>query len=259
MRSSPEPGHVQDAVVATPLELAELSDITTAASQNTVQEPEWRTFGPEPIRSAQPVASVAPAPLFEVSAHAGVPDRLLDRARARAQAAGYLDGWTRGVRAAEARAELMAERDRAEKAEAQARARADRERAITAVEAAATALERRTVPVAGELEHLVVSAALEIAESVIGHALRDDELRAPAALARTLALAPEGEDVAVRMHPEDITLLGPGRDGSDGRRRVTLVPDATLAPGDAVAVCNATEIDGRLAAAIERVKAVLTP
>jgi flagellar assembly protein FliH len=37
-----------------------------------------------------------------------------------------------------------------------------------------------------------------------------------------------------------------------GGRQVTVVPDGTLSPGDAVAECDATEVDARLGAALDR-------
>jgi flagellar assembly protein FliH len=45
----------------------------------------------------------------------------------------------------------------------------------------------------------------------------------------------------------------------DGTTAFSIVPDESLAAGDAVATCNATTIDARLSAAIERVRQVLAP
>jgi flagellar assembly protein FliH len=59
--------------------------------------------------------------------------------------------------------------------------------------------------------------------------------------------------VTVRLHPEELaTLAIPGSTVEIDGRTVTLVPDASVAPGDAMAESDATQVDARLGAALDR-------
>jgi flagellar assembly protein FliH len=201
---------------------------------------------------------VTPAPIFELGGTVSIPQSMIDSARDAARAAGYAEGWASGTQAARAQALSEAEVARIERMRAATALRLKGHTALESVERAATALERRAVAGAEQLEDLILSAALQIAEAVVGHALRDDAVRGRAALARVLALAPDREPVEVRLHPEDHELLTAGEDyaaGSD--RTITLVADPRLQPGDAVALCGATEIDARISEGIARVRQAL--
>lgn len=181
----------------------------------------------------------------------------LDTARAAAEAAGYAAGWAAGQRAAAAAAEADREAILAEVTELET-ARTDAvHRAVTAVQQAAESLDRRNALPAAELEDLVAAAAFAVAEAVVGHELRISTTLGADAVRRALAQAPQGRPVSVRLNPQDYATL----DGTAPQlgRQVTLVADASLAPGDAIAECDATRIDARLAAAIERVREVLAP
>jgi flagellar assembly protein FliH len=208
-------------------------------------------------------APAAPSPagnlsLFEVAAAAAVPDDLLADARAAARAEGYSAGWAAGMRAAGERAAAEAAERQADHDRLLAEARDELRRAVGALDAAAAALEQRVLPTTAELETLLLESAFGVAEALVGAALRDDATRAPAALARVLALAPEGEPLTVRLHPADHALLTADADllGTVGRT-VTLVADPALAPGDALASAGATEIDARIRDGVARVREVL--
>jgi flagellar assembly protein FliH len=78
-------------------------------------------------------------------------------------------------------------------------------------------------------------------------------------MARALALAPSGRPVTVHLHPADHATVTGGQPGPveiEGRS-VTLLADPTLQPGDAVAECDATIIDARIAPALARAREVL--
>jgi flagellar assembly protein FliH len=124
---------------------------------------------------------------------------------------------------------------------------------LTALAGAAAELERRTVPVADELSESVLAAALVLAQAVLGRELAIATDGGADALRRALDLAPRHRPVTVRLSPQDLATLGVHDSTVEiGGRAVTLVPDATLAAGDAVAVCDATEVDARLGAALDR-------
>lgn len=205
-------------------------------------------------------AGPATAPLFEVARGACVPDQLLTEARAAAQAAGYAAGWANGIQAARLVADAEARAARAEREHADATRREQVQRSVRAVDEAANVLEQRAVPAAEQIEELIVEAAFAIAESLVGRALADDDVRGSAAVRRALALAPIGEEVTVRVSPADHAVLT--SDGAEpvsgiANRIVYLVADPELAPGDAIATCGATTVDARLAAGLQRIRQVL--
>src|SRR2546423_553152 len=75
---------------------------------------------------------------------------------------------------------------------------------------------------------------------------------------RAVALAPAGRPVTVRLSPADRATLDLDESTVDiDGRAVTILADAGLRPGDAVAECDATTIDARLDTALARAKEVL--
>jgi len=201
----------------------------------------------------------APAPtasaLFEVSPTAGIPDAVLNPARLAAQSAGYVAGWHRGREAGQLAVEAEAELIRAADQQQAEALRARIAQAITALHDAAQNFDRRNGPSAEEVEDLILSAAFQLAESIVGASLADDQLRGRAALQRALAAAPQDVPVTVRLNPEDLAVLEAA--GLRLDESVSLVADPTLAPGDAHATTAGTRIDARISAALERSRAVL--
>ena len=210
--------------------------------------PEPHPWQPTELTAAAPPRSMRTRPhrLFEVTRPAEMPDEVMAPARAAAEAAGYAAGWAKGVQAA--RAVVNAEHEAARRT-TETRA-AELLQALAAVEAAARRLEQRSVPAVTELEHVLLGAAFDLAEAIVGARLRDDEHRGLDVLRRVLAVAGTGEPVRIRLHPADLQVLR----STDLPPGVELVPDPTQAPGDAVANCGATEIDARISAAVERVR-----
>ena len=127
--------------------------------------------------------------------------------------------------------------------------------AITALHDAAQDLDRRNGPSPEETEELILSAAFELAEAIVGVSLADDQLRGRAALQRALAAAPKDVPVTVRLSPTDLAVLEAA--GLCPDESVTVVADPTLAPGDAHATTAGTRIDARISAALERARGVL--
>jgi flagellar assembly protein FliH len=212
----------------------------------------------EPVRPAAPPTGEWLHP-FEVGA--GVPDRLVESARDDARAAGYAMGWAQGARDAHARMMAEAAHLRARTDELEERRVADVSRGLRALEQAANDLEQRSVPAIEHLEETVIEMAVAIAQAVLGHELRRRNDRVIIqAMARILALVPSNEPVTLRLAPEDhatlavhevIATLSP-------TRQITIVAAPELAPGDVVATCAATEIDARVAPALERIREVLS-
>lgn len=175
----------------------------------------------------------------------------LQEVEASASARGYAAGYAAGARAAQedalrVRAEL--EEEHARRAAEQA---ARTERALAVLREAARALGERTVPVAAEAQDATVRGALDLAESIVGFQLADRSLAAQAALERATSTA-DAAVVAVRLHPEDVRLLG-----ETGVADVRLVADPRLQRGDAVAELEHGFLDARVRSAVERARAAL--
>jgi flagellar assembly protein FliH len=160
-----------------------------------------------------------------------------DAARQEGYAVGRQEGWEVGLTqgTAEAREET------AQLAEMI-------EQLIRAVHAEVT---RVTDQVAGG----AAATALAIAEAILAREVASADDPGAEAIARCLAAAPLTGAVVAHVHPDDLARLGPipGVEGSE----LSLVPDASLARGDAVVMVDQTMIDGRLGSALERVGEVL--
>jgi flagellar assembly protein FliH len=142
-------------------------------------------------------------------------------------------------------------------------ARLQHERALAALHAAARALDSRTVPVLQDAEDSVLSAAMKLAEAIVGHTLADEARAARFALGRagdtgqvpgSHPAAPGAGTHTVRLHPQDLALLNPADLAGTG---VTFVPDTALARGDAVSEFPHGFLDARIGSALERAKAAL--
>lgn len=193
----------------------------------------------------------AVAPQFLPLVEPGVQDPAAQRALDRARAAGFAAGYAAGARRAADEAQLQAERARAALADQQAALTAENARLVTVLAAAAQALSARQAPVLAQVERHLHLAAVELAEAVLGVELSDAATSARAALARALSGA-HPDEVTVRLHPRDAAVLAGSVPAG-----VTVVPDASLAPGDAVAEHAEGALDARIDAALARARAVL--
>ena len=101
----------------------------------------------------------------------------------------------------------------------------------------------------------------DVAEAVVGHTLATSPETGIEAVRRVLAHTPPGSGVMVRLSPHDaetVRMVAP--EGLPWRdRQVHVVPDPDLRSGDAVAECDSTTLDGRIAPALARVKEILAP
>jgi flagellar assembly protein FliH len=225
-----------------------------------------RPWLPAELSASSPTAArtqpePAGLPLFEVAGDTGIPDSMLEPARRAAQASGYAAGWAAGVRAGRATVAEEAARERLVR-EAVEQGHADHiAAALTALQQAANQLEARAVSSAQSIEDLIIGVAYDLAEALLGAALRDDRLRGQAAVRRVLALSPHDEPVTVALNPRDHAVLTEDGAGdvlaSSGRRTVQLVADQAVAPGDAVASAGAMSVDGRLGPALQRARQAL--
>lgn len=200
--------------------------------------------------------------VFERVVMGGTSDGARETARTaeqeRGRAAGYAAGFAAGMRDAAQAAGAEAARVAHELALAEQRRGVEHAAAVAVLERAALAAAARTAPVIDELERRLQHAALELAEAVLGHELRDGEHSARAALARALGDHQQVGPQTVRMSPRDLDALVTTGALPDVAG-LTFVPDATLAVGDAVSEHADGYLDARLTTALERLRAVLGP
>jgi flagellar assembly protein FliH len=195
---------------------------------------------------------------FRMGAQVPVPSELVERARAAAQAAGYAEGWAQGQREAGAVAQAAVDRTRAAERDFDSARAAELARAVGAITAAADVLADRAVPLVAELAETVLRSAVDLAEALLARELATVSEPGLDALRRVMAVAPEKGTVSVRLHPADLATLGVPAGGEReypvNGRLVTLCPDPSLSPGDAIAEQGTTSIDGRLAEALRRIR-----
>lgn len=123
--------------------------------------------------------------------------------------------------------------------------------------AAANAVAEREAAILRSAEDVFAAAAFELAAAVIGRELELAESPGVDAIARALALAPVAGDVTVRLNPDDHDAVQVMH-AATLDERVRLVPDPSLARGDAIAEWADTTLDARIGSAIERARRVLT-
>jgi flagellar assembly protein FliH len=161
--------------------------------------------------------------------------------------AGYEAGYAQGEEAAQAQA-----------ADEARRARTQLEQAVGALaeagrSAASAFAERRD-----ELERSVATFAFELVETLVGRELALATNPGRDAVLRALASDDSGLPATVRLHPDDLEALqGAGEGVLDGTRELSVVADASVAPGGAVVQIGSATIDGQLASALQRVRDVL--
>ena len=168
----------------------------------------------------------------------------VDEGRAAGFDAGFRAGHLAGLEAARAEAE---------------RATADHRARLAGVLSAADAAVAEALADVGEAmdagARATVDAAFAIAEAIVGRELATATDPGRDAVARALALAPEGVEVSLRLHPQDAAALVDD-ELLDGRA-ITLVADPAVRPGDCVGAAGWTAIDARIEAALDRVRSVL--
>jgi flagellar assembly protein FliH len=178
-------------------------------------------------------------------------DRIHESARVQGHAAGFAAGAAEAAR--ELEAERAAARRRYEDDARAAKARTDY--VLSVLQNAGEAMFTRAAPVSDGMEDALATAAVQLAEAILGRELADGTEAAKAALARATGTPVPSPVHTVRMHPEDLSVLdGPTRDAAG----VTFAPDPALRRGDAVAEYADGFLDARLSAALDRMRAALT-
>lgn len=167
---------------------------------------------------------------------------------------GYAAGYAEGLRISTTRATAQAVR---EAAEARLRAEAHEQRLAAALEhvsAATRAVRSERLLDADRLAELVATCVADLTREVVLAAAPT-----PAALhgrlARALAQVDAGQQVVVRLSPQQVQLVGTEDTLAHPGTRV--LPDPSLAAGDVVVTADATQVSDLVADAVARVVAEL--
>ena len=193
--------------------------------------------------------TVARADLGTIRAPAArdlVVDRsLVDGALSDGFRAGYEAGFETGIAEA-AQAAAAREQSRAQQVQS----------VVAQLGAAAEILREREGTAVEIIEEQVALVAFRIAEVLVGHELAASTAPGLDAIARALPFAPKDGMVTAYLHPDDAETLGDPAAVLAGRARA-VVPDAPVAPGDAIVEVAGCRIDARVDAALDRVRELL--
>lgn len=179
---------------------------------------------------------------------------------------GHAAGYAAGLRAAAAEQARVTARMQAEHEAAVVSGREAVRHAVTLLGAAAAAFQQRFDLVLQDAETVLATSALDLAQAVLGYELEGGERTARAAVHRALSggTAAPGESArgaaapdvaAVRLNPADIAVLAAS--GITREIGVELVPDPSLARGDAMAQYPEGWLDARLGTSLARARAAL--
>ena len=180
---------------------------------------------------------------------------IAERSHQAARAQGYATGWAEGRRVALARAAQDAEVVRRAAEDDRARRHAEHLTALAALDAAVEQLHIRMSEAVDAIAEQAVEVALELTSAILGREVATATDPGADALRRAMALVDPHVPATVRMHPEDRATLDPA---ALENRAVAVLDDPTLSRGDAVAETEDTLVDATIAAALERVREVLT-
>ncbi|PYY64594.1 hypothetical protein DEJ30_06865 [Curtobacterium sp. MCPF17_003] len=186
---------------------------------------------------------------------------------------GHAAGYTAGLRAAQAETDALRARLETEHAARIAALQADTARRIAVLDAATNAMLSTVAPVLADAEASVASAAVDLAEAIVGNVVRasrpahdatvadgpdgqgNREARiasgAEATVRRALASVDRTVSVAVRLSPADAARVA----GLD--LPVPVVADGALRDGDAVVDLPDGMLDARIATALDRARTAL--
>jgi flagellar assembly protein FliH len=179
---------------------------------------------------------------------------LAESTRAAARSQGYAVGWAQGRREADETARLAAEQTAREHAAAEARREAEHRAAVSALEQAATRLDRTLAGLTAEVEAQASTLAFELTRALVGRELAVATDPGADTVRRVLAELPGRAGVRVRLHP-DVAESAATADLTD--RGVVVVPDHTLEPADAVVEAEGHVLDLRVESALDRLREVL--
>ncbi|RKR75567.1 FliH/SctL family protein [Frondihabitans australicus] len=168
---------------------------------------------------------------------------------------GHAAGYAAGLRAAAASTASLRESLEAETRAVTSHANARADRASQVLVTAAAALDTARENLRTEVQETLVETALALAEAILGYEIRTNQSSTVlAALARALDTPEAANVVAVRLNPDDLSVLPSDASESLG---VPLLADGSLGRGDARADLPRGFVDAALGSALERARVAL--
>lgn len=176
---------------------------------------------------------------------------LAETTRSAARSQGYAVGWAQGRREATESARLLAEETERRQAADEARREAEHRAAVAALEAAAADLHRTFAAACEQVETRATELAFEITRELVGHEMSVSDSAGEHVVRRAVAALPDTDVARLRVHPDLVpALTGIGS-------HVSVIPDASLAPGDVLVEAEHHVVDLRLSSAIDRLREAL--
>lgn len=185
-------------------------------------------------------------------------DDIADAVRENAREEGFRAGYTDGMAAGRADAEVAANRERAAAAHEAERRQQALAGALDLLASAARRLQETAEDAFPTIASDTARAAFELATALIGRELQLASDPGADAVRRALESAPSNTTVVLRLNPADAAALAEVEELARGRD-IEIVADPAMASGDCEADAGATHIDARLSAAVDRVRKVLAP
>ncbi|MDO5629452.1 MAG: FliH/SctL family protein [Mobilicoccus sp.] len=186
---------------------------------------------------------------------------LVEQAREEARAegyeagrrAGYEDGRAEGLEIMAAQQTELLERDAEERA-----ARRERlARLLVAVEDAIAGALDYQAPAVTEMQEVITGLSCDIAASLVGHHLAVGDCTARDAVMRVLTQVPRRVSVTLRLNPADIAEVSQFTGDITDWTVAQVLPDASVAVGDAIAEADNLEVEASLSDALARVREAL--
>ncbi|GGK90395.1 flagellar assembly protein FliH [Curtobacterium luteum] len=184
---------------------------------------------------------------------------------AAAEVRGHAAGYAAGLRAAQAETDALQARLQAEHDRRLASLTADTVRRVAVLDAATNALLSQVVPVLRDAEASLADAAMDLAEAVVGYAIRasrstdapdggreaPDASGAEATVLRALASVDASVALRVRVSVGDAARV------AELDTAVPVVGDPSLSDGDAVVDLPDGLLNARIGAALDRARGAL--
>ena len=143
-------------------------------------------------------------------------------------------------------------------AEARLRRAAEVTRAVSAFAQARSSLDEERLNAAEIVQGDVAALAFALTETILGRELALATSPGVDAVQRAMALAPDGDQVVVRLNPVDYRVVQEELDGSMVTHPgMSLVPDETVEPSGAIVDVGPCRIDAQISPALERVRQAL--
>ncbi len=180
---------------------------------------------------------------------------LAESTRSAARSQGYTVGWAEGRREAAVEAAALAAVVEEQRHLAEERRDVEHRAAVAALTAAAAELQHTLADVSVRVEDQALLLARELTETLVMHELRLSPDLGEDVVRRALAVLPSGLPVTLRLHP---TVCDAAAVHGLDQQGVSVVPDASLHPGDAVIEADDHVVDLCIGTALARLREVLS-